>query len=100
MRICPSLVLILSLAACEHASNATQPSTLPAEVGVVAPKPGPAARTVAPAMRPKLLPDCEHYRATRAAPKWNAECERPRVTKKPATAGDPASAAKPEASKP
>ena len=29
MRIAPSLVLILSLAACEHASNATSPSTLP-----------------------------------------------------------------------
>ena len=57
---------------------------------MVAPTPEPAARAVTPAMQPKPGPDCAHYRQTRAAPKWNADCERPRVTKKSGTAGDPA----------
>jgi hypothetical protein len=138
--------LILSLAACEHASNATSPSTLPAEStpteaepavpapatpeanaaaatpapatpgaalvapkpapatpgdALVAPKPAPATKPVVPGARPSLVgDDCHRYRATRAAPKWNANCERPRVTRKPAPAADTAPAAQPEAAQP
>ncbi len=87
MRTCPSLVLILSLAACEHASTATSPSTLPEETApapapeakLVPPPPAPEAKTVAPT-------DCsEPVRQTRAAVKWKEGCEPARVTKKQPT---------------
>ena len=69
------------------------------DAALVAPKPAPAAKTVAPVMRPKLAPDCKQYRATRAAPKWNPDCDRPRVTKKSAPAAD-AGPATPKAAQP
>ncbi len=86
MRTCPSLVLILSLAACEHASTATSSSTLPEEELAPAPEaklapppPAPEAKTVAPT-------DCPPPRMTRAAVKWKEGCEPVRVTKKPLAA--------------
>jgi len=108
MRICPTLALILALAACEHASTTTAPSTplaVPAPApprpeAPVAPAPPPTAAAmveparIAPAARPAPPDDkCRRYRMTRAAPKWAADCERPRVTHKPAPA-------RPEASQP
>lgn len=110
MHICRPLVLILSLAACEHASTATSTSTLPEEAApaevMTAPaptvegpaptpiaqsveQPAPAAKLVAP--KPAADPttgaseECRPYRATRAAVKWRERCEPVRVTKKPLT---------------
>jgi len=48
MRIAPSLALILSLAACEHASNATSPSTLPELEPSGAEEPAPAEDVAPP----------------------------------------------------
>ena len=110
MHICPSLVLILSLAACEHASNATSTSTLPEEAApaevmaapapaVEEPAPTPEAKPVAQVPAAKLVApkpaaglktiageECPPPRMTRAAVKWKEGCEPVRVTKKPATA--------------
>ncbi|MBA3452843.1 MAG: hypothetical protein H0T42_07120 [Deltaproteobacteria bacterium] len=120
MRICPSLVLILSLAACEHASTATSTPTLPVEGATTptplplepvpallppAPTPAPEARMIAPPPRDVksvATVDCSApYRATRAGVKWQEGCEPVRVTKKP-VAAQPAQrdAAAPQAAKP
>jgi len=81
MRIAPSLALILSLAACEHASTATSPSTLPEQQSdeaattaanaptVPAPTaPAPTARTTpAPTANATPAPTAPATRAPAAA---------------------------------
>jgi hypothetical protein len=82
MSRCTDLVLVLSLAACEHAlPPATPPTFEPVPVPVAQPAPVVQPALAAPVVAPREAQPCRRGPRSRAGCRWKGERDTPRVVK-------------------